>query len=195
VNEETITATAKTLASLDGMMRVQLMARAIEMIEAWVEHHRVPDHGRIHNTVHRWVTARSNLVKVLYPDFPKTPERYQPPIGVAEVSPRQVIEASRVLAANSRDQYATPLWNALAPLQVERSEKDKMFLAEMKNRMDLVMDCFNTGAAMMLKLLHGDSSAEPWSEEYDHETRLRELLEKYGCLAEPQTGEDSKCGK
>ncbi len=49
----------------------------------------------------------------------------------------------------------------------------------------LVMECLQTGAAMMLKMLHGDIEPEPWAEEYDHESRLHMLLDKYGLLDPP----------
>ena len=105
---------------------------------------------------------------------------------MSPISPRQIIEAGRVLAGQSRDQYATPLHRAIAQSNIPRNQRDAAFVQEMHNRMNLVMDCFNTGAAMMLKILHGDATPEPWSEEYSHENRLRELLTQYGLIAEPQ---------
>lgn len=85
------------------------------------------------------------------------------------VEARDVIEASRLLARQSGDEMVKSL---LASGLLPSNEL-------LKQRGDLVMDCFNTGAAVMLKLLMGDRSPEPWSDEYDHEARLRELLALY----------------
>lgn len=44
---------------------------------------------------------------------------------------------------------------------------------------DVVADSYMTGAEEMLKMLMGDFTPEPWSEDYDHEARLTELLAKH----------------
>lgn len=90
------------------------------------------------------------------------------------VDPHEVIGASRDLARHSRDLLA----NAL------RTAPPELVELELRARMNLVMDCFNTGAAMMLKILHGDTRPEPWSDDYDHERRLRHLLDQFGLLCE-----------
>ena len=53
---------------------------------------------------------------------------------------------------------------------------------EQQHRMSLVMDCYLTGVAETLKMLHGDNEPEPWADDYEHETRLCELLTKYDLL-------------
>lgn len=94
--------------------------------------------------------------------------------GPQAVRPRQIIEASRNMARNSRD-YMIP---ELKKLGVTEAQARSQITA----RMDLVLDCYLTGAAEMLKMLFGDFEPEPWAEEYDHESRLRELLTRYGLL-------------
>lgn len=85
------------------------------------------------------------------------------------IHPRDIIEASRDMARTSRNVLTTALQQLGCPPDV---------------RMNLVVDCFNTGAAMMLKMLHGDARPEPWSDDYDHEGRLRMLLDRFGLLCE-----------
>jgi len=94
--------------------------------------------------------------------------------GPQALDPRQVIEASRNMARHSRD-YMIP---ELKKLGVTEAQARSQITA----RMDLVLDCYLTGAAEMLKMLFGDFESEPWTEEYDHEVRLRELLATYGLL-------------
>jgi len=66
--------------------------------------------------------------------------------------------------------------------KVPNTENNLAYAREIENRMILVMDCYLTGAAEMLKLLHGDNEDEPFEDFYDHEGRLRELLTDYGLL-------------
>jgi len=94
------------------------------------------------------------------------------------IHPRDIIEASRDMARASRDMLAAGLESVL-PVGSE-----KLIAAELQARMNLVMDCFNTGAAMMLKMLHGDARPEPWSDNYDHEERIAHLLSDFGLLCE-----------
>jgi hypothetical protein len=101
--------------------------------------------------------------------------------GVLSVHPRQIIEGSRNLARKSRD-LMLPELKRLWRNKVPNIENNLAYAAEIEKRMDLVMDCYLTGAAEMLKLLHGDSDAEPFEDVYDHEGRLRELLTDYGLL-------------
>jgi hypothetical protein len=98
-----------------------------------------------------------------------------------QVNPHAIIEASRNMARQSRDLMLPELKRAYRNT-IPTIEVQKAFQADLETRMNLVMDCFNTGAATMLKLLHGDLMPEPWEEEYDHETRLREILKQYGLL-------------
>lgn len=95
------------------------------------------------------------------------------------VNPRDVIEGSRRLARRSRDMMMESIVKLDAPIPLKNAMGSPIAQQE---RMNMVMDCFNTGAAEMLKLLHGDSSEEPWEDDYQHEDRLKELLEKYGLL-------------
>jgi hypothetical protein len=93
------------------------------------------------------------------------------------IHPRDIIEASRDMARTSRDMLAPAL----------RTAPPDLIKLELQSRMNLVMDCFNTGAATMLKMLHGDTRPEPWSDNYDHEERLRGLLEQFGLLCEEES--------
>lgn len=93
------------------------------------------------------------------------------------INPRDIIEGSRRLARMSRDIMAKSILNLDIPDSIKKAMLSK---ESQEERMNLVMDCYNTGAAEMLKLLHGDSSPEPWEDEYSHEERLAELLKKYG---------------
>ncbi len=95
------------------------------------------------------------------------------------IHPHDIIEASRDMARASRDMLAPAMEFAL-PKSLEG--RQEMIAHELENRMNLVMDSFNTGAAMMLKMLHGDGRPEPWSEDYDHEARLAHLLSDFGLL-------------
>lgn len=101
--------------------------------------------------------------------------------GVRAIHPRQVIEGSRNLARKSRD-YMLPELKRLWRNKIPNTENNLAYAREIEKRMDLVMDCYLTGAAEMLKLLHGDSEPEPFEDVYDHEGRLRELLTDYGLL-------------
>lgn len=95
------------------------------------------------------------------------------------VNPRDIIEGSRRLARQSRDMLITSV------MSLPINDKAKGILVNRESqeaRMELVMDCYNTGAAEMLKLLHGDNSPEPWDDNYNHEERLKELLTKYGLF-------------
>jgi hypothetical protein len=89
------------------------------------------------------------------------------------LSARTIIEAARRRARESRDLY-------LPALRAAFPQADKGFLREeILIRMDLVVDCYLTGAAEMLKMLHGDMEPESWEDDYEHEERLRELLARY----------------
>jgi len=98
----------------------------------------------------------------------------QLPVGGPQA--RALIEASRHLARLSRDQMMPGLLEQLKSFpDAFRKEMSKKF---QEARMELVMDCYLTGCAEMLKHLMGDPSPEPWAE-YDHESRLDELLAQY----------------
>ncbi len=101
---------------------------------------------------------------------------------MTKVDPRQVWALGNVVAGQSRDSYATPLYRVIQQSTMPRNDHDKAFCREMGDRTGLVMQAFLTGAAAMLKLLHGEAESLPL--EADHLDRLRELLSKYGLLAE-----------
>jgi hypothetical protein len=95
-------------------------------------------------------------------------------VDAYHIKPRDIVEAARDMARKSRDLMAPTLAAANLPPEVAADT--------LRNRMEIVMDCYLTGAEEMLRRLHGDSDPEPWREDYDHETRLRELLRKYDLL-------------
>lgn len=100
------------------------------------------------------------------------------------IRPDQLIEAARIVAGQSRDQNSTRLYRELSDIPFNnRLELDRRYVAAMEKRMGLVMESFLIGAAMTLKLLHGDGMPEPYEREYNHRERLRELLAKYELLA------------
>jgi len=104
------------------------------------------------------------------------------PLNVERVNSRDVIEGSRRFARQSNKLMIESVISLDAPLPLKNAMISPQAQSE---RMNLVMDCFNTGAAEMLKLLHGDNSPEPWTEDYNHEERLKTLLESYGLYAWP----------
>ena len=94
------------------------------------------------------------------------------------------------MARASRDSMLPMLGKIVADLKKNGMPQDKVseyVSAEIQSRMNLVMDCYLTGAAEMLKALHGDLEMEPWADQYDHEKRLTELLTQYGLLGERST--------
>ena len=94
---------------------------------------------------------------------------------------RTIIEAARNMARKSRDAYEPGVRKAMeAQFCVPPELIETAVAHELQNRMELVMDCYLTGAAEILKLLHGDATPEPWSDDYDHEKRLTELLKQFG---------------
>ena len=101
----------------------------------------------------------------------------------AKIRPRDVIEAARHLARLSRDEMMPALTEQCK--MIERfygaAAAKQNHQEQQKARMDLVLDCYLTGAAEMLKRLNGDKEPEPW-EVYDHEERLAELLRHYNAL-------------
>lgn len=92
------------------------------------------------------------------------------------LDPHDIIEAARDLARKSRDVAAPFLEEQLAKLAVPQAARDGLLAKELQARGNLVMDCYLTGCAEMLKRLQGDSAPEPWSDDFDHEARLAELL-------------------
>ena len=96
------------------------------------------------------------------------------------VDPRRLAVLADVLAGQSRDQYATPLYSVIRHTSPV-NEVARRFISEMGDRTALVKDVFFLGALAMLKLLHGDG--EPESLDGDQPERLREYLNKYGLLA------------
>jgi hypothetical protein len=83
------------------------------------------------------------------------------------VDPRAVIEGARRMARASA--------RAMAPKLAGVSNAATLI----HHRHEIVTDSYLTGAAEMLKLLMGDASPEPWTEDYKHEPRIAELLKKF----------------
>ena len=110
-------------------------------------------------------------------------------VQVQLLNPRQIIEKSRDFARKSRDMMIPEL-KRLFRNKIPNTENNLAYAGMIEQRMNIVMDAYNTGAAEMLKMLFGDFSAEPWADEYDHEKRLRELLTKYRLL-NPSNGTDT----
>lgn len=103
---------------------------------------------------------------------------------MTKIDPRTLSDLCNVIAGQSRDQFATPLYRVIQQSTMPRNDHDKAFCREMGDRTGLVMQAFFTGAATMLKLLHGD--ADPLPLEADHVERLRGLLSQYGLLADQE---------
>ena len=102
-----------------------------------------------------------------------------------KLDPRELVEKSRVLAALSRDEMLPDLQAVCRNIISQggkRSTVNRYSMDEQQHRMSLVMDCYLTGVAETLKMLHGDTEPEPWADDYKHETRLCELLTKYDLL-------------
>jgi hypothetical protein len=100
--------------------------------------------------------------------------------GIAKVDPLRVLAFADVLAGQSRDERATALYRAICEAALD--DRDRKFIQDQLNHARLVRACFLNGAATMLKLLHGEAESRPMA---DHDVvRLRELLSKYGLLAE-----------
>ena len=91
------------------------------------------------------------------------------------VKPRAIVEAARIYGVRKSRNLITP---SLVDQPIN------IAIALVQHRRELVMDCYLTGVEEMLRLLHGDAEPEPWREDYDHEERLRELLNQYGLNAE-----------
>jgi hypothetical protein len=100
-----------------------------------------------------------------------------------KIDPRDVIEAARLHARESRDLLLPAAEGFIEQIKAPEFTKRETLLGFLQQRMDLVMDCYLTGAAEMLKRLNGDTIPEPWAEEYNHQARLTELLKKYDLLA------------
>ena len=75
------------------------------------------------------------------------------------LDPRAIVEASRDFVNNKAGEY----WHLPYP------ESARL--------------CYLHGAIEMFKRLQGDATPEPWSDDYDHEARLRELLGIYDAPA------------
>ena len=101
---------------------------------------------------------------------------------------RELVEASRNLARLSRDEMLPALRAVL--IHVPEPLRSRQSKLEQESRMSLVMDCYLTGCAEMLKRLMGDPTPEPW-EKYDHETRLAELLAMWKQRTLPEDGADA----
>jgi hypothetical protein len=85
---------------------------------------------------------------------------------------RDLIEAGRNFTRKSNRLYVEGLRHAGYPAGAVNEE--------VQRRGNVVLDSYLTGAAEALKLLAGDRTPEPFSEDYDHEKRLDELLQLYG---------------
>lgn len=100
------------------------------------------------------------------------------------VTAREFIEHSRDLARRSRD-LMTPALVKAARFMPGSDEQRKAWVEEnLRNRMEIVQDCYLTGVEETIRRLHGDSKSEEWKEDFDHEARITELLTKYGLLKE-----------
>jgi len=105
---------------------------------------------------------------------------------VKKIFQHQLLSAAQIVAGQARDRHATALHNQIRNLGTPQSTQTEAYLKLMNERMDLVFDSFLIGAAMTLKLLHGDGYPEPFERNYTHTDRLNELLTLYGLNAQSQ---------
>lgn len=121
----------------------------------------------------------------------------QKPDGVRALNARDFIEAARNLARKSRDLMFPSLLEEARKAGIPSDQRLIWIGQNVQNRMEIVMDCYLTGVEETLRRLHGDTEPEPWADDYDHEARITDLLQKYGTavsanVRKPQTVENTE---
>lgn len=97
------------------------------------------------------------------------------------ITVEKLIEKARHLARLSRDEMLGSLRIEMIKMRAAGAKEEDVSAygrVAQESRMDIVMDCYLTGCAEMLKMIHGDDEPEPWAQ-YAHSDRIGELIAKY----------------
>jgi hypothetical protein len=98
------------------------------------------------------------------------------PDGVRALEAGEFIERSRIFARKSRDLMLPALREQAAELPV--AVREEFIVGMVRNRMEIVQDCYLTGVEEVLSRLLGSLDSEPWADDFDHEKRITELLQR-----------------
>ena len=115
--------------------------------------------------------------------------------GVRALEAGEFIQRSRIFARKSRDLMLPALREQAAELPVDVRQE---FIGGMvRNRMEIVQDCYLTGVEEVLSRLLGSFDPEAWADDFDHKKRISELLHGLSQRAaiephiEPKQGQQS----